>query len=74
MKKEEVRKGWENGNDGKVGKGGEGRERWDPDSTAKDSKAELYLPTTLRHYFFQNADSMAELTKCRLRFDKINNS
>ena len=36
------------------------------DSTAEDSTAELCLPTTLRRIFFQNADSTAELTKCKL--------
>ena len=35
------------------------------DSTAEDSTAELYLPTTLRRSFYQNADSTAELEKMR---------
>ena len=34
-------------------------------STADDSAVELYLPTTLWH-FFQNAASTAQLLKCRL--------
>ena len=36
------------------------------DSTAEDSTAELYLPTTLRRSFSQNADSPADLEKCGL--------
>ena len=44
---------------------------WGPDSspedsTAEDSAAELFLPTTLRRIFVLNADSMTELKKCRL--------
>ena len=35
------------------------------DSTAEDSTAELYLPTTLRRSFSQNAESTAELEKMR---------
>ena len=35
-----------------------------PDITAEDSTAELYLPTTLRRSFSQNADSTAELEQC----------
>ena len=33
------------------------------DSTVEDSTVQLYLPTTLRRSFSQNADSTAELKK-----------
>ena len=38
---------------------------WGPDYMAEDSTAELYLPTTLRRSFSQNADSTVELEKLR---------
>ena len=45
------------------------------DSTAEDSTAKLYLPTTLRRSFSQNADSTAELEKVRtLRRSFSNNT
>ena len=46
------------------------------DSTAEDSTAEIYLPTTLRRSFPQNAYSTAEFEKVRtLRWSfRVNNT